>query len=210
MILCEDTRVTRKLLDRYGVEKPLLSYHRHSRLRRLEEIVALLQEGKTLALVSDAGTPGINDPGNELIEYLLRTFRDRKTRGVISDEKNFAVAAIPGPNAAIAALSVSGFPSDRFLFLGYPPPKRKRRKFFAEIAAREDTVVLYESPHRILRTLEELGAAIGERPVAVARELTKKFETIYRGTAREVLGRVKTEGAARGEFVVVAGAPVLP
>lgn len=204
-ILCEDTRVTRTLLTRHGIEKPLFSYHQHSRPRRYDEIRRLLAEGKNLALVSDAGTPGINDPGNQLIAFLyanrpIGQTEYKKDAGAFLD-----VVSIPGPNAAIAALSISGYPTDRFLFLGFPPMKRKRRQFFAEVAAAFHTVVFYESSHRILKTLGELKDVIEERPIVVARELTKQFETIYRGTAREIAERLEVERAARGEFVIVLG-----
>jgi 16S rRNA (cytidine1402-2'-O)-methyltransferase len=203
LILCEDTRVTRKLLMRHGIDKPLLSYHQHSRLERYDEIKRLLAEGKSLALVSDAGTPGINDPGNELIAFLsmncsIEQTADKNVRA------SFAVIPVPGPNAAAAALSVSGFPSDRFLFLGFPPMKHKRRQFFSEIRAQSYATIFYESSHRILKTLGELESAIGARPLIVAREITKQFETVYRGTAREIAERLEAEKAARGEFVVVA------
>lgn len=192
MILAEDTRVTRTLLSRYGIDKPMLSYHQYSKIKKINEIINLLKEGKTLSLVSDAGTPGINDPGNFLIQEILKEMSDLR------------IAPIPGPNAAITALSVSGFPADRFVFLGFPPHKKGRQTFFKKIGETEETIVFYESKHRILKTLEELRdvSEIGDRPLVVARELTKQFETIYRGTAVEVLEQLnKTK--TLGEFVVV-------
>jgi len=192
LILAEDTRVTRVLLSKYGIDKPMLSYHQHSRVKKINEIIKLLKEGKTLSLVSDAGTPGINDPGNFLIQEILKELLDLK------------IVPIPGPNAAIAALSVSGFPADKFVFLGFPPHKKGRQTFFKKIGEMEETVVFYESKHRILKALQELVeiSEIGTRPIIVARELTKQFETIYRGTVNEVLEKLnKTK--ILGEFVVV-------
>ena len=192
VILCEDTRVTKNLLDHFDIDKPLLSYHHHSDTRKVNEIKELVFEGKNLALVTDAGTPGISDPGNMLVSQLATS----NIRTVI--------IPIPGPSALTAALSVSGFPTDKFLFLGFPPHKNKRQKFFKEVAETEHTVIFYESGHRILKCLEELKEILDpKRQVVVCRELTKKFETIYRGTAEELLIAMKDE---RGEFVVVINA----
>ena len=191
-ILAEDTRVTRVLLSKCGIDKPLVSYHQHSRIQKINEIIGWLKEGKVLSLVSDAGTPGINDPGNYLIQEILKELPDLK------------VVPIPGPNAAIAALSVSGFPADKFVFLGFPPHKKGRQMFFKKIGDIEETAVFYESKHRILKALGELKefSELGERPVVIARELTKQFETIYRGTTDEVLGKLN-KAKILGEFVVV-------
>src|SRR3990167_9310982 len=180
MILAEDTRVTRILLSRYGIDKPMLSYHQHSKIKKINDIIDFLKNGKTLSLVSDAGTPGINDPGNFLIREILKELPDLK------------IVPIPGPNAAITALSVSGFPADKFVFLGFPPHKKGRRTFFKMIGQVEETVVFYESKHRILKALEELRelSMLNDRPIMVARELTKQFETIYRGTVGEVAGQL--------------------
>ena len=144
-IVAEDTRVTLKLLNHYGIKKPLISYFQHSKLSKVEYILDLLKQGRSLALVSDAGTPGVNDPGGELIKEIVKKIGDKAR-----------IFPVPGPNAAITALSVSGFNADRFLFLGYPPHKKGRKKFFAEIAESKYPVVFYESVHRILRTLKEL------------------------------------------------------
>jgi len=195
MILAEDTRVTRVLLSRYGIDKPMLSYHQHSKIKKINDIIGFLKAGKTLSLVSDAGTPGINDPGNFLIQEILKELPGLK------------IVPVPGPNAAIAALSVSGFPSDKFIFLGFPPHKKGRQTFFKRIGDIEETVVFYESKHRILKALQELRemSNIAERPIMVARELTKQFETIYRGTAGDTLEQLnKTK--VLGEFVVVVKA----
>ena len=192
LILAEDTRVTRVLLDRYNIKKEILSYHQHSGFKKIEHIIELLRQGKNLTLVTDAGTPGISDPGGFLIEEALRAIPDLK------------VVPIPGPNAAIAALSVSGFPTDEFVFLGFPPHKKGRQTFFKKISEIESAIVFYESKHRILKALENLEklSELGDRKIMVARELTKQFETIYRGTLSEIKPRL-TDKNLLGEFVVV-------
>ena len=148
LILCEDTRVTRKLLDRYQIKKPVLSYHQHSKLQRIDYILDLLEKGKNLALISDAGTPGVSDPGNLLIKEVVEKL-----------EEKVKIIPIPGPSAVITAASISGFPMDKFLFLGFPPQKRKRQKFFKEVIESKYPVIFYESPYRILKTLNELKLA---------------------------------------------------
>lgn len=191
-ILCEDTRVTLKLLSHYGIQKPLISFHQHSKLSKTDYILGLLEKGKNMALVSDAGTPGISDPGNQLIEQIY--------------EKNPStdIIVIPGPSAVAAAASVSGFPTDKFLFLGFPPMKNKRKKFFEEAVSSKYTTIFYESPHRILKTLKELAEISPDLKIVVCRELTKKFETIYRGNVLEILTKIPKD-QVRGEFVVVVG-----
>lgn len=188
VILCEDTRVTAGLLARYNIKKPLRSYHQHSDARKINEIKKLLEEGKNLALVTDAGTPGLSDPGNQLIAELI-------------NNKQLTIIPIPGASAVTTALSISGFPTDKFIFLGFPPHKNKRQKFFKELAEAKYTVVFYESGHRILKCLANLAEVLEpSRPVVVCRELTKKFETIYRGPIEEMLKLAIDE---RGEFVVI-------
>lgn len=194
-ILCEDTRVTSKLLAVAKVEKTLIAFHQHSDDRRTAEIIERLRNGESLALVTDAGTPAISDPGGKLVERVVKEFG--------ADAK---VIPIPGPSAVIAALSVSGFPADRFLFLGFPPHKKGRQGYFKEVAAFDGTVAFYESTHRIMKTLDELGTLIGTRPIVVCRELTKLHETTYRGSAAEVT-KMLNETSIKGEFVVVV-APV--
>lgn len=190
-ILCEDTRVTAKLLAHYNIQKPLKSYHQHSEGKILREIEELLDIGKNLALVTDAGTPGISDPGNELISKLR----------VTSYELQVTIVPVPGPSAVTTALSISGFPTDKFIFMGFPPHKAKRQKFFQEVANAKYTVALYESSHRIKKCLTELANVIyKKRQICVCRELTKKFETVYRGTIDEIQ---KMEISEKGEFVVV-------
>lgn len=185
LILCEDTRVTKKLLIRYDIFKPTISYHQHSNLTKNKYILEQLKQEKEIALVSDAGTPTISDPGAKLIEYLIKELPDLK------------IIPIPGPSALITALSISGFSADKFIFLGFPPIKKKRNKFFKELKDLKQVSVFYESPHRILKTLNELIDL--DRQIVVCRELTKKFETVYRGNINEIIEQVKV----KGEFVIV-------
>lgn len=191
-ILAEDTRETFKLLKFYNIKKPLISYFQHSKFSKIDYILDLLKQGKSLALVSDAGTPGINDPGGKLIEEIVKRFGSK-----------VQIVPVPGANAAITALSISGLNADRFLFLGYPPHKKGRKKFFEEISKSRYVVVFYESVHRILRTLKELSEfeSLKDRQIVVCRELTKKFETIYRGKIEELIPQIEKENM--GEFVVI-------
>lgn len=189
ILLCEDTRETQKLLEHFNIKQTTLSYHHHSDERKMKEIQNLLAEGKNIALVTDAGTPGISDPGNLLISTLVKRI------------SGLQIIPIPGASAAVAALSISGFPTDKFIFLGFPPHKNKRQKYFKEVAEQEVTTVFFESGHRILKCLTELKEVLDpKREVVVCRELTKKFETIYRGTSQDLLENMKDD---RGEFVVV-------
>lgn len=196
LILCEDTRVTRKLLDHYGIKTPVLSYHQHSKLTKINYILELLKEGKNLALVSDAGTPGISDPGNKLISE------------IVEKVEMVEIVPIPGASAVTAVASILGFPMDKFLFLGFPPTKRKRKKFFGEVVNSKYPVIFYESPYRIIKTLNELKLATSDKKqetrIVVARELTKKFETIYRGRIEEVIEKIEKD-KIKGEFVVIVG-----
>ncbi len=147
-ILCEDTRITKRLLDHYKIATPTISYHQHSDLKKTEQVLEHLERGRNLALVSDAGTPGISDPGGKLVAAVLDRFDDA-----------VAVESVPGPSAVTAALSISGIPTDRFVFLGFPPHKKGRNKFLKKVIESEWPVVIYESKHRIIRLLEELGKA---------------------------------------------------
>jgi 16S rRNA (cytidine1402-2'-O)-methyltransferase len=195
-IFAEDTRVTRVLLDKYNIPTKIISYHQHSGFQKIEYIIELLKEGKNLAIVTDAGTPGINDPGNYLVMKCLEQIPDLK------------IVPIPGANAAVSALSVSGFPTDRFVFLGFPPHKKGRQTFFKKIGDMEDTILFYESKHRIMKALDSLKefSVIGDRRVVIARELTKQFETIYRGTVDEIMVKLNShKDNTLGEFVVVIG-----
>lgn len=196
LILCEDTRVTRKLLDRYKIEKPVLSYHQHSQLQRIDYILTLLKKEKNMALISDAGTPGVSDPGNLLIKEVVEKLGEK-----------IKIIPIPGPSAVTTAASISGFPTDKFLFLGFPPQKRKRMKFFKEVIDSKYPVIFYESPYRILKSLNDLKILNPELEIFVARELTKKFETIYRGKIEEVLKKIEKDKVL-GEFVVVVNSRI--
>lgn len=189
-ILCEDTRVTAKLLAHFEIKKRLFAYHQHSDATKTEDIARTLREGMSLALVSDAGTPGINDPGGRLIQELLIAVSDLQ------------IVPIPGANAGVTALSASGFPADRYQYWGFVPHKKGRQTFFRDLATTEDTVVFYESKHRISKALASLAEVVPDRPLLVARELTKKFETCYRGTAAEIAPRLIGDDTL-GEFVIV-------
>lgn len=189
-VLCEDTRVTKKLLSHYGIRVSVISYHQHTSFAKTEYVFELLNQGKNLALVTDAGTPGISDPGNELVRYL------------VEKKSEIMIVPIPGVSALTAAASVSGFPMDKFLFLGYPPRKKGRKRFFELVIQSEFPVVIYESPYRIVKTLKELQALRSTERVVVCRELTKKFETISRGSIDEVLKTIE-KGIIKGEFTII-------
>jgi len=193
-ILCEDTRVSQKMLTRFDIKKPLISYHQHSRLAKVEQIIEILQAGKNIALISDAGTPGISDPGGKLLEEVAKLLGEQ-----------VKIVPIPGASAITAIASVCGFSMDKFLFLGFPPAKNKRKKFFEEVVSSKYPVIFYESCHRILKTLNDLLVISSSRNIeislVVGRELTKKFETIYRGALNEVIEKIKKD-PLKGEFVV--------
>jgi len=187
LIACEDTRRTAKLLARIGVEVPMIALHKFSERDRLDGVLASLAAGRDVALVSDGGTPGISDPGALLIDAAHRA-------GV-------RVSPVPGPSAAVALLSASGLPADRFNFEGFLPRRpTERRRRLRELSADERTTVAYEAPHRIRQTLEDLAAALGERTIVLGRELTKVHETILRGTAARLLEAIGDE--PRGEIVL--------
>jgi 16S rRNA (cytidine1402-2'-O)-methyltransferase len=192
VIAAEDTRHTRVLLRAIGITKPLVSLHEHNESQRTPELLARLAAGETIALVSDAGTPLLSDPGSELVQRAARA--------------GFEVHAIPGPSAITSALAVAGLPTDRFCFEGFLPSReRERRAALAALAHEPRTLVFFEAPHRILRALADMAVEFGaERPAAVARELTKAHETVYRGTLRELLARAQAEeNFQRGEITVV-------
>ena len=190
-ILCEDTRVTRKLLSRYNIKTLTISYHQHSKFGKIDFILKLLKDGKNLALVSDAGTPGISDPGNKLIQDAL-----------IELGSKVKITPIPGASAVTAIASIAGCSMDKFLFLGFPPHKRKRKKFFEEAIKSKYPVIIYESCHRILKTMKELQALSNDLQLVVGRELTKKFETIYRGKVDKVIEKIEKD-KIKGEFVMI-------
>ena len=199
VIAAEDTRRTRVLLRAIGIAKPLVSLHEHNESQRTPELLARLAAGETIALVSDAGTPLLSDPGLELVQRAARA--------------GFEVHAIPGPSAITSALAVAGLPTDRFCFEGFLPSReRERRTALAALAHEPRTLVFFEAPHRILRTLADMAAEFGaERPAAVARELTKAHETIYRGTLQELLARAQAEeNFQRGEITIVVHGATAP
>jgi 16S rRNA (cytidine1402-2'-O)-methyltransferase len=189
LIACEDTRRTRALLAHFDIHTPTLSYYEHNKLTRGPQILRRLAEGSSVALVTDAGTPGISDPGFLLV-------REARAAGI-------AVTPIPGPAAVTTALSAAGVPADRFVFDGFLPVKPGRRVHRLEALRELDTtIVLYESPHRILAALDAIQTVFGERPIVLARELTKKFEEIVTAPAAGHLARLRA-GEIRGEFTVV-------
>lgn len=187
-IAAEDTRTTKILLDHLGIRKPLVSYFSYNESRRTPEFVQQLKTGITIALVSDAGTPGISDPAYRIIRACL--------------DERIPVHAIPGPAALLPALVLSGFAMDRFVFEGFLPLKKGRKTRLEQLRTEERTTVLYESPHRLLKTLQELLEVLGERNVSVSRELTKKFEETFRGTISSAL-EYFSHHTIRGEFVIV-------
>ena len=189
-ILCEDTRHTQKLLSFYNISNKLVSYHQHSNQRKINYILSLLIEENDIALVSDAGTPGISDPGNKLISLAIEKINELE------------VIPIPGPCALITALSISGFPTDKFTFYGFIPQKKGRRKILGQIINSSTTSAFYESGHRIQKTLNILLELNLKKRIVICRELTKKFETIYRGTAEDLLPLMKDK-ALKGEFTIV-------
>jgi len=186
VIACEDTRQTIKLLNHFGIQKPMTSYHDFNEEKKADELASKLSGAMTMALVSDAGTPAVADPGYRLVRLC-------RQRGI-------KVVPIPGPNAAVAALAASGLPSDEFLFLGFLPPKKNaRRERLAAVANATSTLVFYEAPHRIESALEDMHEILGDREACLARELTKIHEEFLFGKLSEVRTRVKSIG----EFVVV-------
>ncbi len=231
-VFCEDTRVTGKLLAHFGISKPLTSLRERAQDKAIEKAITLLQGGKDIAYTSDAGTPGISDPGGKLVAQVMQALGSTVT-----------ISPIPGPSALIAASCIAGIPLDRFLFMGFPPHKKGRKTYFAQVASAEYPVVFYESPHRIIKSLRELDSAYKSRrtvgiptssnqgneasglkaispdsqkklskeiadprqsrdyKLIICRELTKKFETVYRGTIEQVLPEI--EKNPRGEFVVI-------
>lgn len=189
IIAAEDTRVTLKLLNHYEIKTPLLSYHEHNKREKGPEIILLLQKGKDVALVTDAGTPGLSDPGEDLVKLAV--------------EAGIKVVPLPGAAAAVCALVASGLSTERFVFEGFLPRKtRDRRERLAEMAGESRTMVIYEAPHRLLKTLEDLRQALGNRTIAIAREMTKVHEEFFRGTLEQAVERF-TQTPPRGELVLV-------
>ncbi len=188
LIAAEDTRKTKILLDHYAISKPMVSYFDHNERFRSVQLVEKLLAGQSVALVSDAGTPGISDPAYRIV-------RDSIDHGI-------SVVPIPGPSALLAALVAGGIPMNSFAFEGFLPLKKGRKTKLEFLRTERRTIVIYESPHRIVRTLEELLAYLGDREVVVAREITKKFEEFVRGKLSEVIPKISSE-TPRGEFVVI-------
>ncbi len=188
LIACEDTRRTAKLLAHCGLDVPMVAFHKFSERDRLDVVLEVLASGRDVALVSDAGTPGVSDPGALLV--------------AVAHDAGIRVSPVPGPSAVAAILSAAGLPADRFVFDGFLPPRAgERRNRLRALAAEPRTVVVYEAPHRVKATLADLAEVLGERTIVLGRELTKVFETILRGSAREVLARMGT-GAVKGEIVI--------
>lgn len=189
IIAAEDTRNTKKLCNYFEIDTPLISYHEHNIAVGGEKLLTLLQEGKTIALVSDAGLPCISDPGADIVEKAIA--------------QNFSVVPVPGPNAAISALIASGLSPQPFFFYGFlNRGKKERRQQLEQLKKRQETILLYEAPHRLKDTLKDLEAILGERRIVLARELTKKFEEFLRGTLSEAVEWTQTE-EIRGEFCIV-------
>ena len=189
LIACEDTRHSRILLDHYEIRTPVTSYHEHNKYDKAAELVLKMQQGQNVAVITDAGTPGISDPGEELV-------RQAREAGIM-------VTSLPGPSAVITALSMSGLSSRRFVFEGFLPQEKKERKAaLARIEGETRTIVLYEAPHRILKTLEELHAILGERELRICRELTKKYEEVLEFTVPEAIEYFE-QNSPRGEMVIL-------
>lgn len=221
-ILCEDTRVTGKLLGHYKIKTPTISYHQHSDIKKTDYIVSLLANNKDLALVSDAGTPGISDPGGKLIQIVMEKLGD-----------DVKIESVPGPSAVTAALSISGIPTDKFIFMGFLPHKKGRQTFLNKIIDSEYPVVVYESKYRIIKLLEELEKLNKEikkenlrieieesrsgkkeeqkkrrevTSIVVCREISKMHETVYRGEIKKIIEKIKdNKDDQKGEFVVIVG-----
>lgn len=188
LVAAEDTRKTKILLDHYAISKPMLSYFSYNERQRTPQLIEKLLQGTSIALVSDAGTPGISDPAFRIVQSAL--------------DSGIPIVPIPGPSAFVSALIVSGLPTDRFVFEGFLPVKKGRKTKLEILRTEPRTIILYESPHRILKTLGEIQASFGDRQVVVARELTKKFEEIVRGKLSMVLSRL-TAKPTRGEYVII-------
>jgi 16S rRNA (cytidine1402-2'-O)-methyltransferase len=194
VIAAEDTRHSLKLLNHYSISKPLISYWGEKEKVKAEETVRILHSGQTVALISDAGTPGISDPGNVLIRRAI--------------EEGISVVPIPGPAAVIAALSISGFSTDSFVFRGFLPVKESQRlKELRNLSLDSRTIVLYEAPHRILETLDDIGETFQDRNAVVIKEITKLFEEVFRGTASAIRERLESSKLAGEYVIVVEGRP---
>lgn len=192
LVVCEDTRVTKKLLQEHGIVKNTISLHQHSTPADVDRVLDRVAQGQQVAFVTDAGMPGVADPGGKVVARAV--------------ERGLKIESVPGPTALTTAAALSGLPTDRFLFLGFLPHKKGRETLFRRIAETAETVILYESPHRLLKTLTSLVGIAGDRTVAVCRELTKIHESIVRGTGEEVLKHFQEHpDEVRGEVVIIIG-----
>ena len=192
LIACEDTRQTGKLLAHFSISKPMVSYHEHNEAARTADLITKLESDVTVALVSDAGTPLVSDPGYRLVTAAIGA--------------GITVVPIPGASALLSGLSASGLPTDAFRFGGFLPPKSgQRKKALEELRGEDCTLIFYEAPHRILDTLSDIAAVYGERPVVVARELTKMHEEFLRGTAAEVRAELAARPSVKGEITLLIG-----
>jgi 16S rRNA (cytidine1402-2'-O)-methyltransferase len=192
VVACEDTRQTQKLLQHFEIRKPMIACHEHNENARAQDIVEILNRGEAVALVSDAGTPLISDPGYRVVAAALAA--------------GIAVVPIPGASAALAALAASGLPTNEFRFIGFLPPKQiARRKVLASLAEESGTLIAYESPHRILESLKDIEMELGARPVVLARELTKIHEEFLRGSAAEIHAALSARDSIKGEMTLVIG-----
>ncbi len=188
IIAAEDTRKTRILLNHYGIQKELLSYYQFNESKRIPEIINILKSGKSVAVVSDAGTPGISDPAYRLVKKAI--------------EEKIRIIPIPGASAFLSALVVSGLPTDSFVFEGFLPHKKGRKTKLEKIKSETRTIILYESPHRILKTLYEILEIIGDRKITIAREITKMFEQVIYGKVSDVIKHLESK-TIQGEFVII-------
>ncbi len=197
MVLCENKKISGRLLKYYNIQKVLITFNEHTKDKDIDKILSFLISGKDAALITDAGTPGISDPGGKLIKQAFKA--------------NIKISPIPGPSAVTAALSISGFPANEYLFLGFPPHKKRKKKFFEKINDYKNTIVFFESPHRIKKTLKELADILEknsyQRKIVVCRELTKKFEEIIRGKVNEIVQKFDKDVIIKGEFTIVV-API--
>ena len=192
LIACEDTRTSSVLLQRYQINTPRTSYHAHNEHRKTEQLIEKMRAGANIALITDAGSPGISDPGFYLVRACV--------------EADIDVQALPGPSAIVPALTASGLPSDRFTFEGFLPVKKGRQKRLHELRDEPRTMIFYESPHRLIKTLEQMADIFGQdRPAAVARELSKTFEEMQRGSLLELKNHYAAQTKVRGEIVIVVG-----
>jgi len=190
LIACEDTRTSKKLLSRYQIQKPLTSYHEHNEIEKATELLSLLKEGKSIALITDAGTPGVSDPGYRIVK--------------LASENGLKVLSVPGPSASIAALSISGLPTSSFTFLGFPPKQNKRIIDYLErIKDRPETLIFYESPKRVIKTINVMIEVLGDRNASISREITKIFEETFRGKLSDINELLLSRESLKGEFALV-------